>query len=361
MMVVLLVQKGVNVKTENGRRALIQVVKDGDTESAKALLDAGVEATQLDKEGHSALWYAVTRRNLGLAKLFVEHVDQQALSEALYWVLEAAKDNTWFLQLELEDLCYPVLELLVEEGADVTTKHGERTLLHLAMRMPKAVRLLMKKGADINKKYMGQSVLYAAVEGGNWKTVELLVQEGADINTKYIGKSVLYAAVEGGNREIVELLVQKGADVNTMYEDETVLEAALAAAERKSHCWDVVELLLRNGANINNVYNNFGGMTLVHHLVGVAPNTLMELLVDKCRESINDKDEDGMTALHHALDASSTLPLLWKNVGLLLKNGARADELDNKGQTPKDLLILNGNRREGDEEKYDKLLTRYGS
>jgi ankyrin repeat protein len=118
---------------------------------------------------------------------------------------------------------------------------------------------------------------------------------------------------------------------------------------------------VRNGANINNVYNNFGGMTLVHHLVGVAPNTLMELLVDKCRESINDKDEDGMTALHHALDASSTLPLLWKNVGLLLKNGARADELDNKGQTPKDLLILNGNRREGDEEKYDKLLTRYGS
>lgn len=53
-----------------------------------------------------------------------------------------------------------------------------------------------------------------AVEGGHIEIVKLLLSKGADVNTKSGRGTALHVAVERGHAEIVRLLLDNGADLS---------------------------------------------------------------------------------------------------------------------------------------------------
>jgi hypothetical protein len=59
----------------------------------------------------------------------------------------------------------------------------------------------------------GNTTLQLAILEGNKPVVQLLVNEGADVKAKDCGKTVLHSAAEGGDEAVVRLLVSIGADV----------------------------------------------------------------------------------------------------------------------------------------------------
>lgn len=123
---------------------------------------------------------------------------------------------------------------------------------------------LIKKGEDINKPdKTGMTPLMYAAEAGEIYTLNILIENGADVNAKNGNKTaLLYAAHELDRTmhlpslyedsqekelayiEILKLLVQNGANVNVS-NDETLFIAARWGLS------ELVHLLIKKGANLN--------------------------------------------------------------------------------------------------------------
>jgi hypothetical protein len=106
------------------------------------------------------------------------------------------------------------------------------------------VEKLLDDGADIDMT-VRRTALHAAAEHGNLEIVELLISRGADVNAARPAKNhatALMMAAGSGNLDIVGLLLDRGADPSaTNHKGETALdlakgkdvrEALRAAAER---------------------------------------------------------------------------------------------------------------------------------
>ncbi|KAK5947991.1 hypothetical protein OHC33_010975 [Knufia fluminis] len=91
----------------------------------------------------------------------------------------------------------------------------------------KVVQILVEQGADVNTQggHFGNA-LQAASARGHEKVVQMLLERGADVNAQagYFGNA-LYAASEGGHEKAVQILVDKGADVNAQGGHKTKLGA----------------------------------------------------------------------------------------------------------------------------------------
>jgi ankyrin repeat protein len=113
-----------------------------------------------------------------------------------------------------------IVELLLENGADVNAKHNkDHTPLHFAVRTGKkeVVKLLLTNGARINTKdEWGYTPLHWAARKGNLEVLEMLLANGADINTKNNdGLSPLEHAAREKHQKIVEVLVENGSPLES--------------------------------------------------------------------------------------------------------------------------------------------------
>ncbi len=110
----------------------------------------------------------------------------------------------------------------------------------------------------------GETALYkASVYGRHKDVVELLIENGADVNVTTHDGTALHYACESGDKEMVEFLVSKGADVNAKgVNDHTPL--LVATWIRKGTLWgtklkdvpmkdrlDIIEVLISSGADVN--------------------------------------------------------------------------------------------------------------
>ncbi len=131
----------------------------------------------------------------------------------------------------------PVVEELLDEGADVHARCDEALLLASAHGHLKVVKLLLKHGADVHAH--DDRALRLASKKGHLEVVKLLLQHGADVHA---GNDVaLRLAMANGHLEVVKLLLKHGADVHA---DNDV---ALRWASANGHL-EVVKLLLEYGA-----------------------------------------------------------------------------------------------------------------
>ncbi|XP_021497177.1 ankyrin repeat and SAM domain-containing protein 6 isoform X1 [Meriones unguiculatus] len=137
------------------------------------------------------------------------------------------------------------------------------------------VRFLLRRGASVNSRnHYGWSALMQAARCGHVSVAHLLLDHGADVNAQNrLGASVLTVASRGGHLGVVKLLLEAGAIVdhhNSSGEspamggsrDELLGITALMAAAQHGH-EAVVRLLMEWGANPNRTARTVGWSPLM--------------------------------------------------------------------------------------------------
>jgi ankyrin repeat protein len=238
-----------------GLPALVFAAREGDIESARALLDAGADVNQQTEYGWTPLLTAVNNRNYNLAALLMERgADVNIANKGGWTPLYLATDNR-----NIEGGDYPVpkpdmdhlalIELLLKKGANPNARVRENTLTRTIFTMQwffesgatafvrasqssdtELMKLLLKYGADPKLVTdLGDTALTACagigwVEGvtyersakENLDAVRMLLDLGLDPNgPNNEGRTPLMGAALKGRSDVVRLLVERGARLDT--------------------------------------------------------------------------------------------------------------------------------------------------
>ena len=236
---------------------LVNMVRDGDVDAVRLLLDGGVAVDSTTSDGATALMWAVHTDRPRLVELLLEAGAKVELSNR-YGVGPAS--------LAAENGNAAILERLLQAGVDPNhTLPGGETLLMTAARTGEysTVRILLAHGADPNLRETtrGQTALMWAAANNNAAAIQLLAEQGADIDAKTdnpsrsadrtfatapaTGFSALLFAVRAGRIEATRALLDAGADVNdTVSDGQSALVVAAANAN-----WELAAYLLERGAD----------------------------------------------------------------------------------------------------------------
>ena len=168
------------VRQERLNRALIAAIKQKQTKTALALLDAGADPNSPDKGSlYRSPWQLLMDKLHGKdpANLFLYVPDDSALQVAV-------KGKVGFLSGQKEFFDDPALvQALLDRGANVNVRDlDDATPLINAVRLGRVqtVRLLLSHHADPNITYgNGITPLALAREKGDQKLVQMLKQAGA--------------------------------------------------------------------------------------------------------------------------------------------------------------------------------------
>ena len=190
----------------------------------------------------------------------------------------------------------------------------------------------LDEGGNVNlQDEPGMTPLHHAVnddwKGSHLKMIKLLIDRGA--NVKAIDDTHHTPLHKASNKETAELLIAAGADVNakTKRTGETLLfSAAHGAAQGASKSYemylDLTKLLIAKGADVN-VKLKSGSMI-------------------KDNKPYRAKSEE--TTLHEVARSYSEKHAS-EVCELLIANGAKVNELNDKGQTPIDEALANGRKK----------------
>ena len=244
--------------------------------------------------------------------------------------------NVYLSQAAIKGCAELTIELL-KDGASVRARRREGdTALHHAVKAtePEVARILLQHGADIELRDLsGATPLFLAIEANRPKAVALLLEHGANVNSP--GRSAVApvaAAAFNGSERIVNLLLEKGADPNAA--DNTGKSAIVYATARGFA--KIAERLLKAGVDVNARYGN--GLTALMWAAGHANDvpdadglkTTQLLLAQGAR--LDDVDNRGRSALMMAAELGHT-----HIIKLLLAQGATSDLKDHEGKTAADL------------------------
>jgi ankyrin repeat protein len=244
---------------KGGLTALDFAAREGDVESAKAMLDAGADINQLDADSTHALTIALMNKHYTFANFLLDRGANPNLPDnrgrtPLYAAIDARNEDYSAMPARKEDDPMPslaIIQALLDHGADpnmALTKNlpgrsgmdsGDTTLdagTTPMMRAARAgdvevMRLLLAKDGD-PKRVTGSGnniLLYAAGvgyrdkntrgdEAGALEAVKLALAQGLDLHyANPRGETALHGAAFRGADSIVQYLVEQGApmDVKT--------------------------------------------------------------------------------------------------------------------------------------------------
>jgi ankyrin repeat protein len=265
---------------------LIDAVKRGDLQAARALVARGVDVNAGTPDGTTALHWAAHRNSVPLVDLLL-HAGAR--------VTVANDYDATPLSVACEAASAPLVERLLTAGADPnTTVTGGETVLMIAARgNADVVRVLLAHGAKPNAKtaFRQQTALMWAAADNNVPAIRALVEAGAEVSARAKDPTAAYVAaqensriisggskVEGGkaeaenmvqgfsapafaaragHRAAMRALLDAGVPVDEHMPDGTT---ALHIATTNAH-WELAANLLDRGANPNAVGN---GVTPLH-------------------------------------------------------------------------------------------------
>jgi len=238
-----------------GLTALVFAAREGDLESARALLGAGADVNQTTEYGWTPLLTATNNRHYTLASFLIDHGANVNLANKGGWTpLYLATDNR-----NIEGGDYPVpkpdmdhlayIKILLDHGADPNCRARENTLTRTIFTMQwfyeagatpfvrasqssdtQLMRLFLESGADpFIPTENGDTALTAAagigwVEGVTYErsatenvdAIRLLLDLGLDPNRpNREGRTPLMGAALKGRSEAVQMLVDRGARLDT--------------------------------------------------------------------------------------------------------------------------------------------------
>jgi len=239
-----------------GLTALLFAARQGEIETAKALLDAKADINAVDSDGNNALTLSILNTHYDLAKLLIDRgADPNIASKngrtALYSAVEM-HDMDWSPRPAHKEVdkttSMEIVHLLLDHKANVNAqltapapieKHaqdmGDKSLGAGTTPFTRAARsadaelmhLLLDKGADpklVGKDNQTALIVAAGVnytdhikgtEAEALEAVKICVSLGLDVNAATDkGETALHGAAKRGADSIAKYLVEKGANVN---------------------------------------------------------------------------------------------------------------------------------------------------
>ena len=317
----------VTVKNKYGKTALHHAADTGKTEMVPLLLDADADVNDKDDYGDTALQVAARNGHTDMVKELIKRganidaKDKQG-NTALHNSVGRKDEN--------------MVNLLIDEGAnkEERDKLGYTALMIAVQREDEnMVNLLINKGANIDakdRKFKRTPLIDAAIKG-HTEMVKLLIERGADknANDKY-GKTALHHAnvnyYDGVDYSVIitELNAEEKFMKDMNQEQKDLLTAVMSPM-------DSPELINKFIANIKLEKKNIGRDTddIVKKIVNSKLNT------------------KGQTALMIAAHEGHT-----RVVGILLAVGANVNDNDNYGNT----ALHHAAKRENNQEVVQQLL-----
>ena len=349
----LLVEKGANVNAQEEDK--------GEKEGQATTTRKGKTALHLAaKKGHEAVVQLLVKNDANVnAEDEEQQRDWEGVVGELGRVTTITKGKT-ALHLAAEEGHKAVVQLLVENGANINAEEQEKPLfgntrkgrraLHLAAEKghEAVVQLLVENGANVNAQEvvvedgaivnaqeeekeekegqatttrMGKTALHLAAKKGHEATVKLLLDYKADLDAKdyYCEWTALHHAAEGGHEAAVKLLLDHKADVDAKgYYDRTALHEAAQGGHEAT-----VKLLLDYKADVN--AKQYYKRTALHLAAGKGHEATVKLLLSY-KADANAKDNHKETALHDADKGGHKA-----TVKLLLDHKENIDIKDNDG------------------------------
>jgi len=203
-----------------------------------------------------------------------------------------------------------------------------------------------------------KTALMCSAEKGLHETVQVLIEAGAQLNLKYIRQTAIMLACHDGHYRVVTKLINARAELNCRDLDGFT---ALTIAARSGY-GNIVEKLLLAGANTT-ITNMIGRSALQLSCIrGLTRCVRLLLNEPNVQRNINERDDDGATALHsacefadeeiirllllsradvHAEDNDQRTPIIWAAffgqvtcIKVLLESKANLEDADNCGFTP---------------------------
>lgn len=227
--------KGINpsIVNQNGQTPLHSIAyRTTDFEIFEYFMKKGVDINQLNEEGNTVFINAVNGRNFEVAQKLApkvkdfNHCNKNGHSALTYAIRRNATDFVTFLmsknaKVDIKDkdgnnLAYHVFDSYSSKSRDAFESH---------------IALLQKEGVDFGAQQAnGNNLLHLAVEKGSSFLVEKAVALGINVNGKnQEGLTPLHvAAMKAVDKELLVLLIQHGADKNIMTDfEESAFDLAM--------------------------------------------------------------------------------------------------------------------------------------
>jgi ankyrin repeat protein len=302
-----------SVRTKLGRE-LHSEIKAGRIQLIESLLNQGADVdfendvtdpAEPALEGCTPLQAAIIRRQLGIARLLLDHgVNVEAKNACLY--------DLRAINLVAVGNSDPFMRLLIGKHADLNARTGYgliplmEAVLHASF---VSFRLLLEAGADVDLRMeQGQRPISSdviTIKGDNF-------EEGCTTE----GSTALLLAAQNGELSMVDDLLARGADIECPTSSGPPGITPLIAAAANGHI-RVIWSLLDHGCNIHaKAQEDFTALIYAAHY---GREQVVTMLIDRGADIEGEKDA-GMTALHEAAFCGRAVV-----VGVLLDKGARIE------------------------------------
>ncbi|RYP37671.1 hypothetical protein DL768_010844 [Monosporascus sp. mg162] len=311
----LLVDNGADINEQDkcGRTLVHIAVGSGHIDLLKALVAVGADIHAKDDQGLTALHH--------LAK-----ITQETSSGILEHLISSGAD------VNAEDICGRTpLHLIPGNNDDGDAKHSgawsidsfSDSIFHrwhsFENNVGEIIAMLTEliaAGADINaKSYLGWTSLhYIFDQHGHGELIQGIVRAGADINAKdHAGLTPLHHSVRRARgRCLTKELIANGANIHAEdAKDRTPMDIVFEGYEGRwphSKTCQNIDALASAGARLDTTRRDTHGWTPLHKAI-IADDWTLATLCATHGADINEKDEQGRTALHIAcaLSTSATL------------------------------------------------------
>ena len=239
-----------------GFTAFSFAAREGDIETAKVMLDAGVDINQTDIDGTSGLVISIMNKHYTFAKFLLDRGADPNVADvkgraALYAAVDSRNEDWSAMPSRKLDDPYPSLDLIQAiiaksanvnarltknlpgrsgmDSGDTTLDEGTSPFMRAARSGDAAsMRILLKAGADtkLTTRDGNNALMFAAGVGYRDKNtrgseadaleaLKLCVDQGMDINQKNSrGETAIHGAASRGADTIVQYLVDHGAKLD---------------------------------------------------------------------------------------------------------------------------------------------------
>uniref|UniRef100_A0A4W3I2S1 RING-type E3 ubiquitin transferase n=1 Tax=Callorhinchus milii TaxID=7868 RepID=A0A4W3I2S1_CALMI len=227
-----------------------------------------------------------------------------------------------------------VEEILARPDVDVNGQCAGHTAMQAASQNGHVdvLKLLLKQSVDLEAEDKdGDRAVHHASFGDEGSVIDVLHRGGADLNARNKRRQTpLHIAVNKGHLQVVKTLLDLGCHPSLQdSEGDTPLHDAISKKRD-----DMLSVLLESGADVTITNNN--GFNALHHAALRGNPSAMRVLLSKLPRPwiVDEKKDDGYTALHlAALNNHVEVAELLVHQ-LLVRAGAKLDIQDKDGDTP---------------------------